>query len=230
MKQMQARDELEQFARFIMELPLVYPVTDLGAAVQALGGPDATVEYGDESYEAGALAEPFPEELLPIESAEDLFVKAAHLQSLARPGWPGDLDQGTALSPPSSGFNASGPDVGELLRTSAPRCLGAAALQTEQGSAEVKSLSGLQVIVLDADTGRPIPYARFRLSDWKEHGDGKYILSIGTGAPFACTAPGYVGIFAVSRQASIIIFMQKETSEATPIVREARPVEPRRRA
>ena len=66
---------------------LTYPIEDSRQLIESLGGEQATIEWEGVTHQAGQAVKVVPDDYFPIESEEDLLVKAVNLE-LLRPDSP----------------------------------------------------------------------------------------------------------------------------------------------
>jgi hypothetical protein len=78
------RPEEDKFVKKVQELTrrLNFPIRNADELAHQLGGPDATVEWEGKGHKVAQAIKIMPEYYFPVESEEDLIVKAANLELL----------------------------------------------------------------------------------------------------------------------------------------------------
>jgi hypothetical protein len=85
-----------------------YPIRNLKQLVDAVGGEEASFDFGGQGYKLGPLQRLVPNEYFPIESHEDLVAKIADLRARAGP-IEQDVQWGEEARSPAD--NAGQPDI-----------------------------------------------------------------------------------------------------------------------
>lgn len=76
-------DEIERVAKKVSE-KAKYPIKDFKQLADALGGEDASVDYGGKGQKIGQAKKMLPDGFFPVESQEDLIAKIGYVEMLRR--------------------------------------------------------------------------------------------------------------------------------------------------